>query len=127
MSIDRVGSFAYSQYFFSQLQRAANALETTNRQVSTGKVADTYYGYGEKTAVMEAARSAASRADANVAAAKQASDRLDLQDTLLSQLSDLADQVRQALTSLPPEVIDEVVDEAVDIFMRAYGPEPAAA
>lgn len=98
MSIDRVGSFAYSQYLFSQMQRAENAMETTNRQVSTGKLADTYYGYGEKTAVMEAARSAAARSDANIAAAQQASGRLDLQDTLLTQLSDLADQVRQALT-----------------------------
>lgn len=31
------------------------------------------------------------------------------------------------LSSLPPEVIDEVVDEAVDVFMRAYGPEQAEA
>src|SRR5262249_49748330 len=37
-------------------------------------------------------------ADANVDAAQQASTRLDLQDSLLTQLSDLAQNVRQTLT-----------------------------
>jgi flagellar hook-associated protein 3 FlgL len=47
---------------------------------------------------MEAARSASARADANTAAATQAAARLDLQDSHLSQLSELANEIRQALT-----------------------------
>jgi flagellar hook-associated protein 3 FlgL len=80
------------------LQKAELALDNTNRQVATGKSSSTYSGYGQKTAVMEAARSAAARADAHAEAAKQAAQRIDLQDTQLSQLSDLADHVRQTLT-----------------------------
>jgi flagellar hook-associated protein 3 FlgL len=98
MAIERVGTFANTQLLLSQIQRAENNLNASNQQVSSGKFADTYSGYGDKTALMEAARSSASRADANVAAAQQASTRLDLQDSLLSQLSDLAQNVRDTLT-----------------------------
>ena len=98
MSIDRIGTAANAQFMLAQIQKAEFALDTANRQVATGKVADTYSGYGDKTAVMEAARSTAAKIDANVATAKQAAARLDLQDTQLSQLGSLADQVRQTLT-----------------------------
>jgi flagellar hook-associated protein 3 FlgL len=103
MSIDRIGTAATAQFMFAQIQKAELALDTSNRQVSTGKVSDTYTGYGDKTAMMEAARSAGARADANVDVAQQASTRLDLQDTQLSQLSELAEQVRQTLTKASAE------------------------
>ena len=70
MAIERVGTFATTQVLLSQLQRAENNLNVTEQQVSSGKLADTYTGYGDKTALMEAARSSADRADANVAAAQ---------------------------------------------------------
>jgi flagellar hook-associated protein 3 FlgL len=98
MAIDRIGTAANAQLMLAQIQKAEVAVNNDNQQVVTGKVSGTYSGYGNKTAVMESARSAASHADANVAAAQQASSRLDLQDTQLSQLSDLSNEVRQALT-----------------------------
>jgi flagellar hook-associated protein 3 FlgL len=98
MAIDRVGTAASAQLMLAQIQKAEVALNNTNQQVVTGKVASTYSGYGDKTAAMEAARSASAHADANVAAAQAASSRLDLQDTELTQLSNIADQVRQTLT-----------------------------
>ena len=98
MSIDRIGSYANTQLMFTHLMKAENGLDISNRQVATGKVADNYAGYREKTAIMEAARSASARADANAATAIQASARLDVQDTQLTQLSDLANQIRLTLT-----------------------------
>ncbi len=98
MSIDRIGSFANTQLMLAQVQKAENALDNSNRQVATGKLSDNYAGYGDKTAVMEAARSASARADANAATAQQALMRLDVQDAQLTQLSDLTGQIRQALT-----------------------------
>jgi flagellar hook-associated protein 3 FlgL len=98
MSIDRIGSAANAQMMLAQIQKAEVTLNKDNQQVVTGKFAGTYSGYGDKVAVMEAARTARAHADANVAAAQQASSRLDLQDTQLSQLGDLADEVRQTLT-----------------------------
>jgi len=78
--------------------KAENGLDISNRQVATGKVADNYAGYRDKTAIMEAARSASARADANAATAVQAAARLDVQDTQLTQLSDLANEIRVAIT-----------------------------
>ena len=98
MTIDRLGSYANTQFFLARLMKAEAALELSNRQVATGKVADNYAGYGDKTAVMEAARSASARADANAATAIQAAARLDVQDTQLSQLSEIANEIRLTLT-----------------------------
>ena len=98
MALDRIGSAANTQFMLAQIQKAEAALDASNRQVATGKLADTYSGYGDKTAVMEAARAAGARADAHVAAAEQASARLDLQDAQLEQLSTLVGQVRQTIT-----------------------------
>jgi flagellar hook-associated protein 3 FlgL len=98
MSIDRIGTFANTQILLSQIQKSENALDTTNKQVASGNVSDTYSGYGQQTAVMEAARSSAARTDANVATAQAASTQLSMQDAQMSQLSNLASQVRQTLT-----------------------------
>jgi flagellar hook-associated protein 3 FlgL len=98
MSVDRIGNAASANFMLSQIQKTEAALDASNRQVVTGKLADTYGGYGDKTAVMESARAAGARADANTAAAKQASARLDLQDAQLGQLSTLMGQVRESLT-----------------------------
>ena len=98
MSLDRIGSGANTQFMLAQIQKAEGALDASNRQVATGKLSDTYSGYGDKTAVMEAARAAAARTDAHVAAALQASSRLDLQDAQLAQLSTLVGQVRETIT-----------------------------
>ena len=99
MAIDRVGTAVNAQIMTSQILKAEAALDKTNKQVASGNKSDTYTGYGSQTAALEAARSAAARADANVTVAQQASTRLDLQDTQLTQLSSIADQVRQVLTS----------------------------
>jgi flagellar hook-associated protein 3 FlgL len=98
MAIDRIGTASNAQLLLAQIQKAEVAVDTVNRQVATGKVSDSYAGYADKTAIMESARSAAARAEANISTAQQAETRLDLQDSQLSQLADVADQVRQTLT-----------------------------
>jgi len=98
MTIDRIGSYANAQLMFAHIMKAENALDISNRQVATGKVSDNYAGYRDKTAIMEAARSASARADANAAAASQALARLDVQDAQLSQLSELANMIRTTIT-----------------------------
>lgn len=98
MTINRVGTNAAQALLLAQMQLAENRMDASNRQVATGKVSDVYGGYAGKTATLEGARTASLRADADLATAQQATRRLDLQDTLLSQLSDLAGEVRQAIT-----------------------------
>ena len=71
MAVDRIGTFANAQLLLSQIQKSEAAVDLANRQVVSGKVATTYSGYGNKTAILEAARSAAGRSDANLATAQQ--------------------------------------------------------
>ncbi|HEX3810703.1 MAG TPA: flagellin [Rhizomicrobium sp.] len=98
MTIDRVGTNAQTQIFLAQIMKANNALTTSEQQVASGKVSDTYGGYGDKTALLEATRSAANRATAYQSATTQALNQADLQDSQLSSLSDLANSLRQAVT-----------------------------
>ena len=72
MAIDRVGTAVNAQIMTSQILKAEAALDKTNKQVASGNKSDTYTGYGSQTAALEAARSAAARADANVTVAQQA-------------------------------------------------------
>jgi flagellar hook-associated protein 3 FlgL len=124
MSVDRIGSFATTQIMLNQMQHAQVALDTSERQVASGKRADTYAGYGDSTAIMEAARSSAAHADAHYATAQQVSTRLDLQDSQLTQLSNLALQVRQMLTTAAAngdstalmDQLEGLFDQAVEIL-----------
>src|SRR5258706_14157495 len=85
MSLDRIGSAASAQFMLAQIQKTEAALDASNRQVVTGKLADTYGGYGDKTAVMESARAAGARREGKTAAAKQGLARLYLQEGKLEQ------------------------------------------
>ncbi len=98
MSVDRVATNAQSQYMLDQINRSNVALNESQQQVSSGKVANDYAGYHDKVAVLEAARSAGARADAYQAATQQAITQTDLQDTQIGSLAGLAAQLRQALT-----------------------------
>lgn len=99
MAIERVATSMQTQYMLTQLNAANVQLSTTQNQVASGKLATDYAGYGDKTAALEAARSAAARADAYKASAQKALDQTNLQDTELSTLSDLANQLRQVVTT----------------------------
>jgi flagellar hook-associated protein 3 FlgL len=129
MAIDRIGTFTSTQLLLSHIQKAEAALDNSNRQVASGKVSDTYAGYGDKTAMMEGARSASAHVDADYAAAQQASSRLDLQDSQLSQLSDLAGRVRQTLTNAAAnqdatalmDQMNGLFDQAVEILNSSDG------
>ncbi|HEY5238414.1 MAG TPA: flagellin [Rhizomicrobium sp.] len=97
--IDRVASNSQTQVQLQQIMQAESALNTTQNQVSSGKVATDYTGMGDKTAVLEAARSAANKSSALQSTLQLAVNQADLQDTQLSSLSDLAGQLRQDVTT----------------------------
>jgi len=99
MSIDRVATNAQAQFMLNQINSANVALSNSQEQVSSGKLASDYAGYGDKVAALEAARSAGARVDAYQAATLQAITQTDLQDSQITSLADLAAQLRQALTT----------------------------
>src|SRR5580692_6897891 len=97
--IDRVASNSQTQVQLQQIMQAESALNTSQNQVSSGKIATDYTGMGDKTAVLEAARSAANKSSALQSTLQIAVNQADLQDTQLSSLSDLAGQLRQDVTT----------------------------
>ncbi len=99
MSIERASTAGQSQFLLSQVQTASLNLGKTQAQVSSGKVSTDYAGLGDKVAMLEAARTAAGKADAYQANTVMAVNQADLQDSQLSSLSDLANQLRQAMTT----------------------------
>ncbi|MEI9996586.1 MAG: flagellin [Rhizomicrobium sp.] len=99
MTIERTSSAGQSQFLLTQVQAAASQLDKTQAQVASGKVSTDYAGLGDKVAVLEAARTAANKATAYQTNTTAAVNQADLQDSQLSSLSDLAGQLRQALTT----------------------------
>jgi flagellar hook-associated protein 3 FlgL len=99
MTIDRVGTNSQSQLLLSQIQQAELALNKTQTQVTSGQVSSDYAGIGNKTAMLEAARSASDRTTAYQSATTLALNQSNLQDSQMSSLSDLANQLRQAITT----------------------------
>jgi len=99
MTVDRVANNAQAQYMLSQIMRANTALDTTQAQVASGKASTDYVGIGSKTGALEAARAAAARADAYQSNTQLAVTQTDLQDTQLTTLSSLAEQLKQAVTT----------------------------
>ena len=124
MTIDRVSTAGQSQRLLSLINQAGNALSTSQQQVASGKLSSDYAGYASKTALLEATRTAAGKADAFQANTSLAVTQADLQDTHLSSLSDIANQLRQTLTkavangdgTTVPNEIQSVFDQVRQIL-----------
>ena len=99
MSIDRVATAAQTALFLNQIQAAGSALDKTQQQIASGKNADTYAGFGDKTQVLTAMMSANARNDAYTNATKLAVTQTDLQDTQLTSLSGLAQSLQKAVSN----------------------------
>ena len=54
MTIDRVATNQQTQFFLSQMNTAGSALDKTQQQIASGKVATTYAGFGDQTQVLQA-------------------------------------------------------------------------
>jgi flagellar hook-associated protein 3 FlgL len=99
MSVDRVATNSQSQLLLAQITRATNAMNTSQQQVASGKVSSDYAGIGGKTSALEAARASAARATAYQTNTQSALNQVNLQDAQLTQLSSVASQLQQALTT----------------------------
>src|SRR5579862_7037231 len=97
-SIDRVATNQQMQFFLSQLNQAGSALDKTQEQIASGVVSTTYAGFGDQTQVLQATMSANARNNAYQTATQLAVTQTDIQDTQLSSLSDLAAQLKKALS-----------------------------
>lgn len=98
MSIDRIATAQQSAFFLSQINQAGSALDKTQQQIASGKVADTYAGFGDQAQMLQATISANARNTAYTTATTLATTQTDMQDTQLSSLSDLVAQLKKAVS-----------------------------
>jgi len=120
MSINRVATASQTAFYLSQIQGASAALDKTQAQIASSKNATTYAGFGDKAQVLTATLAAGARNDAYATGTTFASTQVDLQDTQLSSLSDLAAQLRKAVTdAVANNSAGTLVDQAQSIFDQA--------
>jgi flagellar hook-associated protein 3 FlgL len=120
MAIDRVATSAQAQYMLAQVLKAEKSLNTYQTQVASGLVTSSYAELGDKAAALESAKAAAARAEAYAANTKLALTQTDLQDTQLTQLSNLAEQLKEAITSAAANADGtSLMDTAESIFEQA--------
>jgi flagellar hook-associated protein 3 FlgL len=120
MTVDRIATNTQAHYLLSQVMNANSALDTTQAQIASGKVSTNYVGIGDKTAALEAARAAAARADAYASNTQLAVTQTDLQNTQLTTLSSLAQQLKEAIsTAVGNSDGTNLMATANDIFQQA--------
>jgi flagellar hook-associated protein 3 FlgL len=120
MSIDRVATASQSALFLAQLQQAGSALQKTQTQIASGKLADSYAGYGDKAQILTATLSAGARNSAYQTATSLAATQVDLQDTQLTSLSDLAARLKKAVSDASGNNnATTLMDEVQSIFQQA--------
>jgi len=98
MSVDRVATNSQAQFLLSQIMQATKNMNASQQQVASGKVSSDYAGIGGKTGALEAARASAARANAYQSNTQTAVNQVDLQDTQLTQLSSVAEQLQTAIS-----------------------------
>jgi flagellar hook-associated protein 3 FlgL len=99
MSVDRISTASQTAYFLSQIENAGSALDKTQEQIASTVNATTYAGFGTQAQVLTATISANARNSAYTTATTIASTQVDLQDTQLTSLSSLAQQLNTAISS----------------------------
>jgi flagellar hook-associated protein 3 FlgL len=120
MSIDRVATNAQTQYLLAQITHANKALDVSQAQVSSGKLADDYAGVGDRAAALEVARAANARSDAYLSNTQLALTQTDLQDNQLTTLSGLASQLQKAIqTAVGNSDGSSLMETAQSIFQQA--------
>lgn len=98
MSVDRIATAQQSAYFLTQINKASAALNTTNEQIASQNVANTYAGFGNQAQVLTASISANARNDAYKAATNLAITQSDMQDSQLTSLGELVAQLKKAVS-----------------------------
>jgi flagellar hook-associated protein 3 FlgL len=99
MTIGPVSTSAQSMLLISQLNQDNITLNQTQEQIATGLTSTTYGGIGDQTAALESAQAGVDATTAYQAAAQLGLNQVNLQASQLTQLSTLASQLQQDITS----------------------------
>jgi flagellar hook-associated protein 3 FlgL len=122
MTIERVATSTQAQYMLQQIMQSESNLNKTQAQVASGETASTYEGIGDQTAALQSAQASAARTTAYQAATQTALNQTNLQDTQLTQLSDLANQLRTDVTNAVGQGdASDLMTEVGSVYNEAVG------
>mgnify|MGYP001309641721 CR=1 FL=1 len=100
MSVDRIATSNQYAYLTAQmLKTEAKVAKYTEETANNGQISTRYGDYGDKTMAMETARSMVERTTAYQTATKLALTQTELQDNQLTSLSDLAKELKEAISN----------------------------
>jgi flagellar hook-associated protein 3 FlgL len=120
--MDRIGSFNHSTVLLNEYQRIQSRLTETQAQISSGKVGDSYADVDNRAGVLAAAKSKTARTETLMASAKEVQTKLSMQDVHLQSLGDLADQLREAIsTAVSTGRAEGLMESARGIYKSAAG------
>lgn len=118
----RIGTHFAHQSALSDILRLQQQRFQSEQQVTTGKKAQDYGDLGAKTGVLLGAKTAAQRAEGYLATGRELAGRLDLQDTHLKGLADVAGRLRdRMMNALSSGDMTGMMGEARALFAEAAG------
>jgi len=95
----RISTAAVQQAALMDLMRAQRDLAETGAQVSSGKKGPDFKSYGFQSETITATRAAKARVESYAASLERLENRLAVQDLAFEELSDIASELRTALTT----------------------------
>lgn len=116
----RVSTFGQSQLLLQQLLRQQEALAVTQRQVSTGKIASDFKGLADDANALASAKAVESRTEGYLSGNKQLDQRMQIYNSALGELGDLAETLRQdMIQAVGLNSGKGFIDKVTDAFQRA--------
>ncbi len=94
----RVSTFGQSQVLLQQLLRQQETLATSQRQVATGKIASDFKGLARDANALASAKAVESRNEGYLSGNKQLDQRLEIYNSTLGGLGEIAESLRQDMT-----------------------------
>lgn len=124
----RIASYAHSQVLLQQMLANQRRMFEFHAQVSSGKVATDFKGYGRDLNALLAARSAGARTESYLRANTELASLLELQNNALGEISTVSDELRETLIKAvnlnsPLALItkvEELLDRTINVLNSRY-------
>ncbi len=114
----RIATFTQSQTLSAELMRLQQSQFQTQKQVTTGKVSDQFKDIPRQAGVLLSAKGLQARIDQYTNTAAQTKTRLEVQDTHLEALADVAGTLRAAISEAYTSNSGIAVAESIDAAFR---------
>jgi flagellar hook-associated protein 3 FlgL len=122
----RVSTYGTSQLLLSYTLQTQNRIVTSQEQISSGYLAQDYKGVAKNAVALEGAKSLRDRLESYISTNRLVENRVQTQDGALQALGDIAEELRQTVTTAVANnsgtalagKVRDLFDRAVDVLNR---------